>query len=349
MSHQSGLGAVERELSRLHSEWLRVHGAVGPEGRTVRLSVMTLVAVCADAAAMAVADETVAHLAQSHPHRAIIIAPDRDSTPGIEADLALHGDAGQVLAEVVRLRVGGDAALHLASVVTPLLLPDVPVDLWVVGALPLQQAFGQDAIAICERMLLDTAAYAKPGAALRALLREAGPDGTVALADLAWARIRSWREQLAQMFDPVDMRPLVTNMTHVELTSNGDVESTEVWLLLGWLAASLGWQGKSMPSIELRRGDDPELDAGELLSVRLHCEAAGHNASIAVTRRGGILLTGLDTNGSVSASRTMPLDTASTVHLVAALLEEAGEDPSYRPALRQLGPLAEGPLAGAHR
>src|SRR6202011_5871255 len=95
-----------------------------------------------------------------HPARALLVTAQRDAPSGIEAELRLQcslsgGPDNQVCAEIVRLRVGGDPALHLGSVVAPLLLPDVPVHLWVAGAPPLDQALAAETLTLVERLILD--------------------------------------------------------------------------------------------------------------------------------------------------------------------------------------------------
>ncbi|MFN2568779.1 MAG: glucose-6-phosphate dehydrogenase assembly protein OpcA, partial [Candidatus Dormibacteria bacterium] len=158
-THASGLHSVERELAALHREMLHL----GMEdARTVRLSVLSLIALCADDGAAHLAQETIEHLAQTHPARAIIVVADPTGEDRVEADLALicsPAAGGQVCAEQVRLLLGGGPALHLASAMNPLLVPDVPVYLWLVGASHLGPSFTEDAIHLGARLILDSDAY----------------------------------------------------------------------------------------------------------------------------------------------------------------------------------------------
>src|SRR2546421_3274971 len=158
-AHAASVGAVARELSALHHEMLRTGDG---EERLVRLSVLNLVVACATEEDAEDAGTVIERIASRHPARGIMVLADPGAADSVEADLSLQcsavGGRQHVCAEVVRLRVGGESALHLVSVVGPLLLADVPVDLWLVGAPRLAQALDAEAVAVCERLILDTGA-----------------------------------------------------------------------------------------------------------------------------------------------------------------------------------------------
>ncbi len=302
--------------------------------RTVRLPLMTLVAACGDASGVELAGDTVRFLTQTHSARALIILASGDGPDSIEADLAMHVGVGDARGEEVRLTVTGTPALHLVSVVGPLLAPDRPVFLWLVGAPPLDQAFGQDAIAICERLIIDTGAYANPRATLTMLANVAGPEGTVALADLAWARSRQWRELIAQSFDGPPVRRFVHAVERVTVAISGDDASAQAWLLLGWMATRLRWAAESQPFVEITTTSEADSAPGDIASVRLDCVIGDETATVRVERHGDMLYTGFDVNGTISASRTLPVDSPDVVHLVGGLMEHPGEDPVYRDAVQ---------------
>src|SRR5258708_22879384 len=123
-AHVSTLHALSSELSELHREMLRTGR---DEVRPVRMAVLTLVVVCTDDNAADVASGVVHRLAGNHPARAILVVADRNAKPpGVDADLSLEcsaaAGADQICAEMVRLTVRCAPALHLISVLTPLLL-----------------------------------------------------------------------------------------------------------------------------------------------------------------------------------------------------------------------------------
>jgi glucose-6-phosphate dehydrogenase assembly protein OpcA len=342
VSHASGLHAVNRVLAEMHREMLRNGGL---EGGAVRLSVLNLVAACIDTDSADMASQAVGRLGAKHPARAIIILADPEGPGQIEADLSLQCsavDEGQVCAEQVRLLVGGEAAYHMASVVTPLLVPDIPVYLWLVGSPPLRQAFGQDAVAICERLIIDSGEYEDDAGTLRTLSDELETVGdAISLCDVAWERTRLWRQLLAQSFDGEEMRPYVHGITRVKVECSGDRISAQTWLIAGWLASRLDWPGTDEgPRVVVAAREDDAVSEHDLVRIALHCRAGGHEALVTLERRGSALHSLIDVGGGLTAERAVPVPDLDTVDLVGRLLEGAGEDPAYRPSLRKAASLA---------
>ncbi len=336
-AHVSTLHALSAELAELHREMLRTgHDDVRP----VRTAVLTLVAVCTDEASAEMASDVVRRVASNHPARSIIVVADRNAAPdGVDADLTLEcsaiGGAEQICAESVRLTVRGESALHLSSVVMPLLLPDVPVALWLVGAPPLEQALHADVIEVCDRILLDSDAYDDPMATLRALVGAHRRHGHLPVGDLAWERLLPWRELLAQSFDGSTMQPFIQGVRRVEIQSCGDRPSGEAWLLAGWLSSRLDWPELWGPEIALTCKADAHAEAGRLLAVHIDCGLDGRTAVVSVCSESGTTVTSIATAEGLSASGTMAAHKPDLHALVGRELQESGEDRIYTEAVER--------------
>jgi glucose-6-phosphate dehydrogenase assembly protein OpcA len=341
--HVSSLHALGAELSELHHEMLRTgHDEIRP----VRTAVLTLVCVCVDERAADDAAGVVSRLATNHPARVLFIVADRNATlDGIDADLSLEcsavGGADQICAETVRLVVRGQPALHLGSVVTPLLLPDVPVVLWLTGAPPLEQALHGEAIHICERIVLDSDAYADPLDTLRSIDRAQREHGAVPIGDLAWARLLPWRELLAQSFDGRDMRPFLHGVGRVEVESCGTRPSSEAWLLAGWLGSRLDWAHDAPPRISVRTRDDGGVESGGLLCVTLHSALGERSAEVRVQHSGATTSTHITTSDGLDAGGIMATPRPDLYALVGRELQESGADAVYAAAVARGVRLAE--------
>jgi glucose-6-phosphate dehydrogenase assembly protein OpcA len=263
----------------------------------------------------------------------------------MEADISLQCsavDEGQVCAEQVRLHVGGEAAYHVASVVIPLLVPDIPVYLWLVGSPPLRQAFGQDAVAICERLIIDSGEYEDHAGTLRILSDELETIGDgISLCDVAWERTRMWRQLIAQAFDGGEMRPFVHGITRVAVECSGSRISAQTWLISGWLASRLDWPGTTdRPRVVVAPRQDADVGDHDLVRVALHSRAGGHEALVTLERKGSAIHSLIDIDGGLTVQGAVPLPDLDSVDLVGSLLEGSGEDPVYRDSLRSAASLA---------
>lgn len=340
--HVSSLHALSGELSELHRAMLRTgHDEVRP----VRTAVLTLVAVCTDDASADIAAGVVRRLAANHPARAIIVVADRNATPdGVDADLTLEcstiGGAEQICAESVRLGVRGEPALHLTSVITPLLLPDVPVVLWLVGAPPLEQALHAEVLSVCDRIVLDSDAYDDPLQTLHALAATHREHGHLPVGDMAWARLLPWRELLAQSFDGGDMLPFLRGVHRLEIESCGTRPPADAWLLAGWLSSRLHWAQQGGPAIVVRTREHESAELGSLLGVSLQCQLDGRTAEVSVRREGEIAVATISTGAGLAVSGTRAAHAADLHALVGRELQESGEDRIYSQALRRATALA---------
>jgi glucose-6-phosphate dehydrogenase assembly protein OpcA len=330
--HVSGLHAVTSALAEMRGAMLRP----GDDNRAVRFSVLTLVVACADRSTAVQAGEVVERMAVNHPTRAIVLVADPGGAPRIEADLSLSCSAAggeQVCVEMVHLEVGGEPARHLRSVVGPLLLPDVPVHLWLAGAPPLEQALRPDALALCERVILDSDAYPDPAATLAAVRAVVGTEPPLtAVGDLAWSRIRGWREMLGRAFDAPELRGFAQGIEEVEVRQAGP-RSAQALLFGGWLRSRLGRPGFGAPSITRLPGDG---SGGELLGVALRASNRDRRARVVISGEGAGRTTSISVEGAMRSSTatwTVGVERPSLVALVGAELEEQGPDPLYTAAL----------------
>ncbi|MEB4210425.1 glucose-6-phosphate dehydrogenase assembly protein OpcA [Mycobacterium sp. 94-17] len=166
----------------------------------------------------------------SHEHPSRIIVTMRGNpyadTPRLDAQLRAGGDTGA--GEVVVLRLSGQLSGHASSVVTPFLLPDIPVVVWwpdVAPAVPAQDPLGRLAI----RRITDATNGADPLAAIRSRL----PGYTAGDTDLAWPRITYWRALLTSAVDLTPHEPIESALV------SGLRTEPALDILAGWLASRI--------------------------------------------------------------------------------------------------------------
>jgi glucose-6-phosphate dehydrogenase assembly protein OpcA len=177
------------------------------------------------------AEDVLAGLADRHPSRTIVLVPDCDRGDELEAAVEVEsfpsGQGRQVAVETIRLRLCGDRAAAPASVVEPLLLPDLPVFLRWRGVPPFGEGPFEQLVDVVDRLIVDSNEWPGlpgPYAQLAEIF------GRVVVSDIAWARTSRWRPQLASLW------PGIADVKTIE------VEGTEAQanLLAGWLRSRLG-------------------------------------------------------------------------------------------------------------
>lgn len=335
-----------------------------------RASVLNVVVYAARRVHAERAARTIAELANRHPSRALVAYHDVAGREDLQADVTLHchlprAAGTNVCYEQIVVRARADGAHRLRSVVIPLLIPDLPAFLWWTGTPPFGDAHFRDLLALAHRLVVDSADFARPDTALPQLLRLVlARRGGFGVTDLNWTRLTPWRELLAQFFDVPAWRPFLDAVTGLRVSFAVDMDGREIHpsqalLLVGWLAARLGWcpEEHLAPSeaggllFRMRRADDAPLwvrvqprfrkgvDEGDLTSVRL--SAAGGEFAIAyLDESAKHVVTEVVVDGASALRRTVVLPKPSVVELLGEEFTITGSDAVYEEALSALCSLA---------
>jgi len=339
--HTSGWSAVAGSIDSLHAHTLR---SAADDVGGVRLAVLNMVAACIDRPGFELATRVVTALGAHHPARAIVIKADPESDAMVEADVSLQRTAVgdyEVYTELIQLLVGGEPAFHLTSLITPLLIPDIPVDLWVVGAPRLAQAFSEDAVELCDRIIIDSGAYTDSRSTLQLIAAQLNRhDLALRLADIAWERTRVWRELTAQGFDPPAAHPLLWHITDVDLRSAGSVPSSQAWLMAGWMASRLNWMDGRQPRISAMPAPATGVVDGDLVYARFRARAGERHAAFALARDHDALHTAFEVDGT-TVERTLPYNEPDVQELISRLMDEAREETIYPAAVLRAAALAQ--------
>ena len=364
----TSIDALERELARLR----RAAVAHARErGQTLaRASVLNLVVYAEREVHARRAARTVADLALRHPSRAIVLLGDRDRD-GVVASVQLHchvpqSDGAQpVLYEQILARVRGDFDERVASVVIPLLVPDLPVFLWWTGTPPSDARHLDDLVTLADRFIIDSADFARPDHTLPEVARLARH--RVAITDLNWARLTHWRELIAQFFDVPAWLPFLDGITGIRAgfavdMDGRDIHPSQALLLLGWLSSRLGWRPVEAlaPSeaggllfrmgradgapimVRLRPRFERGLDAGDVSGIRIQAAYGRETAEFVIKRAPDerhATATAI-IGGVVRSERVVPLPALGIRELLGEELAIARNDHVYEVALAALMALA---------
>ena len=233
--------------------------ASGREAGT-RTAVMTLVMVSSEGALDDFA-ASVRSLGAHHPCRVVLLRPEPDSTPAIDATACLwraeppEGTGHPVFFEEIHLRVGGQAASHLSSIVSPFVLADLPAVMWFPWHLPDPT---DPLLRLASALLVDSRDVgpdpASIGHSYRTLLELANHCPVV---DLSWVRLQPWRELLAGLFEPEHNREFLSDVHLATVTGKPGPRH----LLGGWLMAQLDLRARELVLADAKHVD-VTLEAG---------------------------------------------------------------------------------------
>jgi glucose-6-phosphate dehydrogenase assembly protein OpcA len=258
--HDVRIAEIERAIARL-----RQASAAKTEGPDLRTSVMTHMAWVPGEWVQA-AYETLEGLAERHPSRTIVLIPEPDASSGLDAEVSLRcfplqESHGHVCTEVIELRLRGDRTRAPASIVTPLLISDLPAFLRWRGQPAFDGPEFEQLVDVVDRLIVDSAEWPDLP---RAYSRLAEVFERAAVSDIAWGRGLFWRLELALLWPEIaELRELRVVGPHADAL-----------LLAGWLSARLD------RTIELAHESSPAIEEiavdGEPVS---HPPGEGRSAS----------------------------------------------------------------------
>jgi glucose-6-phosphate dehydrogenase assembly protein OpcA len=246
MGAPSGTIAPDRILHEMADLWVSLGKQGEGDAGVLRACSMTLVVAAEESDDAQAIGETLAALMPEHPSRAIVIrfraAEQRALAARVFAQCWMpFGHRQQICCEQIEITASDGSLPDLAAVVLPLTVPDLPVILWCrsprIFHLP---AFAQLA-AIAQKLVLDSAAFPDPSAALADLTGVAGAGRL--LADLSWTRLTRWRELIAQIFENRAQLANLPLASDVSITHRGTAAPATAYYLAAWLIDGLAKVG----------------------------------------------------------------------------------------------------------
>jgi glucose-6-phosphate dehydrogenase assembly protein OpcA len=347
-SRTHSIAGIEAELARIWSSApLTTTGADGgaPERHVAaRTSVMNLVVIARQPEIGEHAAAVIRMLAGRHPSRTLVLASaDPDGPSWLDADVQAHcilprEDAAETCAEFIALTAGGESGRHLAAIVAPLLIHDLPVMLWWPGDPPLASRQAIDLLAMADRLVVDGSAWSGDGldrlASLADIVTHRDLRGAdVAVSDFAMLRQSRWREAIASSFDRPELRPFLGGIRSITVryaahpgAGGGETNLIKPLYQVAWLASRLG-----MTVAEPLRGDGGGVLSGALRAGRRRVSIA-LVPTASPTPPGTTLAVEL-----AAARRTAALEVAVTAEAEAVIVR-ASQDGIALPARRFMAP-----------
>jgi len=219
--------------------------------------------------------------------------------------------------EVISVRGRGE---RLASVATPLLVPELPDFVWCTTPEFAQDPVLDELSEQVDRIMVDSSASPNPATALNYLVHLVKAGGSeLKISDMAWTRLRSWRQMVAQFFDnPSHLTCLYeTEEVIIECAKRdgtGKSGITGALLAAAWLSYCMGWRAPGEELVRSRDGWKLTLRAGQkgqsrevVVVIKEVVDAASAGGLSAIR-----LNSGTTASGTFLVRRTGP-DTMTTV------------------------------------
>jgi glucose-6-phosphate dehydrogenase assembly protein OpcA len=283
-------------------------------------------------------------LGRFHPSRTIVCAvepgKDRlDAWATMTCDVEPVAGSLAVCEERVEVEVGSKHVEGLATIVDPLIVPDLATVVWS----PHGYDEAVDALVeLADVVLLDS--VEAPDAAA-AIARAEHLLKTGYVVDLAWLRSTPWRERIAASFDPAAWRPGLDRIEEVVVRHRTD-SAISALLLVGWMASRLGWEPGPMMQqngtmlaratarkheVKLRLESDPRLSVPGLAGISLETSTG---MALSLDRGpGGLSAKRRLRDGRESAYVVLGASRGETGILGEGIRQALLRDPTYGPAL----------------
>jgi glucose-6-phosphate dehydrogenase assembly protein OpcA len=342
-----------------------------------RASVLNLIVTVPDEKAANRVVETMIGLGVRHPSRAIVLAADpKAAGPTLDASITAHCNPGPegaepICFEVVVLSVHGEAADHLAGIVAPLLIHDLPTHIWWPGDPPFADPIFDQLVEIGDRVLVDSDEFSDLLHGLRRLTTLRRRSG---VGDLAWHRLAWWQELTAEFFDAPRFRRYLPNLNRLTIRyavapghkprrtrKPGDLHGASnvasplagPMLYAGWIASRIEWrryattlplkegnlrlklEGRhEMVDLQIEAVETDALPPGELIAVRLRAFGEMGAAEFIIERSTDEAVVASNADGMTALLRRMPMELPTESELLAADLVMDQHDPVYESAVR---------------
>lgn len=362
--------AVSAELDRLWTAATSVtesgDGVVVTEkgAPSARTSVLNLIVTVRDQAGSDRILDTLLSLGSRHPSRAIVLQADPEATgAALDARVGTHcrdGENGhsRICFEQLALTVRGEAARHLDGVVAPLVIHDLPTDVWWPGAPPFDDPVFDQLVEIGDRLIVNSTDFADLTEGFRRLTGIRRRSG---VGDLAWERLVPWQELTAQFFDAPRFRRYLPNLSRLAIryavpadgSAGPPSPQAAAVLYAGWIATRLAWrrarpreaaaaggrrwelEGKyEMVDVAIEPVATSELAPGELLSVRLRAYGETGSAEFIVDRPANEAVIVTNADGMTAQLRRIPVEPESEAEVLRRQLVQDQRDMLYEDALR---------------
>jgi len=226
----------EKILKDLRNLWSDLGRNAETSGGVLRACGMTLVVAAESEADCQELRHTLGVLMHDHPARAIVLR--LNEKPGLDANVFSQcwmpfGKHQQICAEGIEISAGLTELHHVAQLLLPLVVSDLPAVLWCRGVRVFSENAFTPLLPLVQKIIVDSAPAPDSYGAI-AKVRELRKQGRL-VADLAWTKLTSLRELMASLFDEGTAKGIKS----VQIIYGGDSPTPSSIYFARWIECAL--------------------------------------------------------------------------------------------------------------
>ncbi len=274
---------IGKELNRL---WDEAQGQA-----QIRASLFNLIVHLHGDARVAHFQKLIKRVVSKFPSRVIFIISDGRAEENylhtsVASQTIGEGDL-KIFCETIQIEVGGTYKERVFFLVTPHILPDLPVYLLWTQDPGAESVILPHLVPYANRIIFDSEASTNLQA-FSTSLRTLSQKFSCEVGDLHWSAISSWRSLLTNAFNYQDALTALEEAHLISITYNKGQE-IEAGYLQAWLASRLGWEFQSFELIEgnirlsyrrpthnvvifLKPKEEPKLNPGAILGIEIESQ-----------------------------------------------------------------------------
>lgn len=324
--------AIKAELSRARHEFDE-----HDRGLRVATTTMNLIVFINDPEHRAWVLERVEKIAEKHPSRTIILDANADRT-GADVFVSSLDEAGSTIhGERIELGVPDVEAATLRRVVQELRVPEVETHLFWSAIRVTESARFKELIELADTIVVDSSGAVKDASTVSELAHFFVQYRHVALRDLAWMRLKPWRDMVARFFDDPGLREELFSIRRVDVTCGSQAEGL---YLVGWLGSRLGWQANPPGAFTDRAGAKieftltPQGEQRRVYAITIETDGSAYTAALTEDAQTVELrVTGARSHPSSLA----PLAAIDNASLIESAILAGTTDEIFETSLRMVG------------
>jgi len=277
----------ETILKDLRNLWLDLGRDNEVAGGVLRACGMTLVVATDASADMDELRHLLGVLMHNHPARAIVLK--LDGKAGLNATVFSQcwmpfGKHQQICAEGVEITAAPSDLYHVAQLLLPLIVSDLPAVLWCRGPRVFSDRLFDPLLPLVQKIIVDSTTVSDPQAAVAAV-RDLRKQGRL-VADLSWTKLTGLRELIASLFD----EGTAANIKSARIFYGGDAPTASALYFTAWIQRALpdaqvtlekrGEGTRSIRSIVLEGDCEVLLTRPDKSTFEVHCGGRMRRSSL---------------------------------------------------------------------